>query len=73
MALVKTTLRIEENLKKAAEKKALEEDKTFQEIYNEALEGYLLKPNKARISKTVEWVNKYIEENRPALEELAKK
>lgn len=39
--LMRTTLRIEENLKKIAEQKALEEDTTLQEIFNKALEKYL--------------------------------
>lgn len=41
MVLVRTTLRLKENLKKSAERKALEEDTTLQEIFNRALEGYL--------------------------------
>lgn len=39
--MVKTTLRLKENLKKAAEKIAFEEDKSLQEIFNAALENYL--------------------------------
>lgn len=40
---MRTTLRIEENLKRIAEQKALEEDTTLQAIFNEALEEYLKK------------------------------
>jgi hypothetical protein len=37
MALIRTTLRIEQNLKKEAEKMALEQGLTLQYIFNEAL------------------------------------
>ena len=39
--LVRTTLRINDNLKKSAEKKALQMDMTLQEIFNKALAQYL--------------------------------
>ena len=39
--LVRTTLRINANLKKQAEKKALQDDVTLQEVFNHALEDYL--------------------------------
>ncbi len=39
--LVRTTLRINENLKKSAELKALQEDLSLQDIFNQALERYL--------------------------------
>ena len=39
--LERTTLRIEKNLKKRAEQKALQTDMTMQEIFNEALALYL--------------------------------
>ena len=39
--MIRTTLRINENLKKQAEKKALQDDVTLQEIFNQALEDYL--------------------------------
>ncbi len=39
--LVRTTLRIEENLKKTAELKALQDGTTLQEIFNKALSSYL--------------------------------
>lgn len=41
MQLVRTTLRLKPNLKKAAEHLALEENTTLQEIFNMALEKYL--------------------------------
>lgn len=41
MTLIRTTLRLRENLKKTAERKALEEDTTLQEVLNRALERYL--------------------------------
>ena len=40
---MRTTLRIEENLKRNAEQKALKEDTTLQAIFNLALEEYLEK------------------------------
>lgn len=45
--LVRTTLRIKENLKKTAEHKALRDDVTLQEVFNRALENYL--ENEAKI------------------------
>ena len=39
--LVRTTLRINENLKKSAEQKALDMNMTLQEIFNKALAQYL--------------------------------
>lgn len=39
--LVRTTLRINENLKKIAEQKALQMNMTLQEIFNKALAQYL--------------------------------
>ncbi len=44
--LVRTTLRLNEDLKKTAEKKALRDDVTLQEIFNRALEEYLEKDAK---------------------------
>ena len=41
--LKRTTLRINENLKKVAELKALRDNLTLQEIFNRALEQYLRK------------------------------
>lgn len=41
MQLVRTTVRLNENLKKFAERKAIDENKSLQEILNSALERYL--------------------------------
>ena len=41
MQLIRTTLRITERLKKDAQRKALEENISLQEIFNRALERYL--------------------------------
>ncbi len=46
--LIRTTLRIKENLKKSAEHKAMQDDMTLQEIFNRALEDYL---NKEAVKK----------------------
>jgi hypothetical protein len=43
MQLLRTTLRIKKDLKKAAEKKALDQDMSLQDIFNMALEEYLNK------------------------------
>lgn len=41
MNLTRTTLRLDTNLKRAAEKQALDEDTTLQAIFNDALRDYL--------------------------------
>ncbi len=41
MQLVRTTLRIKEQIKKDAQRHALEENTSLQEIFNRALERYL--------------------------------
>ena len=41
MNLTRTTLRLNTGLKLAAEKRATEEDRTLQSIFNDALEQYL--------------------------------
>lgn len=41
MQLVRTTLRLRKPLKNAAERKALEENTSLQDIFNRALESYL--------------------------------
>lgn len=41
MQLIRTTLRLKKPLKNAAERKALEENISLQEIFNRALESYL--------------------------------
>ena len=51
--LVRTTLRLKENLKKTAEKKALEENTTLQEIFNRALENYLNQDAKRQAKKII--------------------
>lgn len=51
--LVRTTLRIKENLKKTAEKKALQENTTLQEIFNRALENYLKTEAKKEAKKII--------------------
>jgi len=51
--LVKTTLRIKENLKKAAEKVAFEEDKSLQEVVNRAIEAYLETQGRRKAKKIV--------------------
>lgn len=51
--LIRTTLRLEENLKKSAERKALEEDTTLQDIFNKALESYLQNQAKKKAKKIV--------------------
>lgn len=48
MNWARTTLKIDENTLKQAKRKALEEDKTLQEIINEALKSYLKSPFTAR-------------------------
>lgn len=53
MQLIRTTLRIEESLKKNAERKALEEDTTLQEIFNKALGSYLQNQAKKEAKKIV--------------------
>ncbi len=51
--LVRTTLRIQENLKKHAEHKALQDDITLQEVFNRALEYYLENEAKKEAKKIV--------------------
>lgn len=41
MKLIRTTVRLHEPLKKAAEKRALEEDTTLQDLFQRALREYL--------------------------------
>lgn len=43
MQLIRTTLRLRPDLKKAVERKVLEEDTTFQAFVHRALEDYLTK------------------------------
>ena len=51
--LTRTTLRIQENLKKYAEHKALQEDITLQEVFNRALEYYLENEAKKEAKKII--------------------
>ncbi len=51
--LVRTTLRIQDYLKKDAERKALEEDTTLQDIFNKALASYLQNQAKKEAKKIV--------------------
>ena len=53
MQLVRTTLRIDENLKKIAQLKALEEDTTLQQIFNRALAAYVKADAKKKAKKIV--------------------
>ncbi len=52
MQLIRTTIRLNERLKKSAERKAFEENKSLQEIFNRALERYLEEEG-AREAKTI--------------------
>ncbi|MDO8429072.1 MAG: hypothetical protein Q7S88_00395 [Candidatus Daviesbacteria bacterium] len=51
--LVRTTLRIKENLKKSAQLKALQDDISLQDIFNQALEQYLDKKARVEAKKLV--------------------
>lgn len=51
--LIRTTLRLKENLKKTAERKALQDDTTLQELFNRALEEYLEKEAKKEAKKII--------------------
>lgn len=51
--LIRTTLRLKEALKKTAEKKALQDDVTLQEIFNRALEEYLEKDARREAKKII--------------------
>lgn len=53
MQLIRTTLRLKENLKKQAEKKALEENTSLQTIFNRALELYLDQKAKHQAKKII--------------------
>jgi hypothetical protein len=53
MQLVRTTIRLNEHLKKSAEHKALEENTSLQEIFNRALERYLQEEGKKSAKKIV--------------------
>ncbi|MDP3758438.1 MAG: hypothetical protein Q8Q86_01855 [Candidatus Daviesbacteria bacterium] len=51
--LIRTTLRIPKNLKKQAELKALQDDVTLQEVFNQALASFLEKEAKTKAKKLV--------------------
>lgn len=53
MQLIRTTLRLEKNLKKRADRKALEENMTLQAIFNRALEVYLDQQVKRNAKKII--------------------
>ncbi len=53
MQLVRTTLRIDEHLKKIVQQKALEENTTFQQIFNRALSAYVKADAKKKAKKIV--------------------
>lgn len=53
MQLVRTTIRLNNQLKKFAEHKALEENTSLQEIVNSALEKYLEADGKKKAKKIV--------------------
>ena len=53
MKLARTTLRLKVDLKKKAEKYALEEETTLQEIFNLSLEEYLKKKAQKRATRIV--------------------
>lgn len=53
MQLIRTTLRLKENLKKQAEKKALTDNVSLQTIFNRALDEYLEKEAKKRAKKII--------------------
>ena len=53
MQLIRTTLRLKEDLKKRAEKKAIDENISLQAIFNRALEQYFEKEAKSRAKKII--------------------
>lgn len=53
MQLIRTTLRLKEDLKKRAEKRALEENTSLQAIFNTALELYLDQQARRQAKKIV--------------------
>jgi hypothetical protein len=53
MPLARTTIRLETQLKKAAEKRALELDLSFQALLEKALRSYLRQDSKVQAKKLV--------------------
>lgn len=72
--LVKTTLRIDAELKKAAEREAIEKDTSFQEVVNIALADHIQNKSSESISNTEfsQLLKKVNKEYGPALRKLAK-
>lgn len=56
MQLVRTTLRLKENLKRQAEQKAFDERTTLQNLFNCALESYLEKEAKKKAKKKIKFI-----------------
>lgn len=52
-SLVRTTLRLEETLKNSAERVALEERTTLQDVFNRALKSYLEKESRKKAKKII--------------------
>jgi len=78
MVLVKTNLRVKENLKKDAERLALEQDISLQEVLNRALDSYIKKEKNPQETNAVsdkefaKLLAKVNKEYGPALRKLAK-
>lgn len=53
MQLVRTTLRLESNLKKGAKMLALKNDQSFQEVLNQALAQYLIRAARGDAKKII--------------------
>lgn len=53
MQLLRTTLRIRTELKKAAEKKALEDNVSLQDLFNKALQEYLQNSGRKKASEII--------------------
>lgn len=53
MQLIRTTLRLKENIKHAVERRAFEQQTTMQELFNRALEEYLEKDARKKAKKIV--------------------
>ena len=53
MQLIRTSLRLKENLKKRAEKKAFDENVSLQTIFNRALDTYLDQKAKREASRII--------------------
>jgi hypothetical protein len=53
MQLIRTTIRLKEELKKSAERKALDDDMSFQDVLSRALEKYLEEEGKREARKII--------------------